>query len=261
MQGFFNSLYESWCVYFYFIFCNIAHFSLHFCNLSDLISPPSLLFLLCSFHNLGTAAAALQQDFYTIDKLCEGITGSVFSSLDHLTDHRLRPIIHILFSTVLESLAFSIFLSVFAKCTFCLCSLFSDSYRLVLFKIKIFFYVNWFALTSVHDCFWSRLWAPVLQSYMTVYYALCWVLCSPTCCRSVPVWFYFVFAQPHWSGLPPSNSKWLSVIQIQGIWRKIFKTIWEDSGTLNTGLLLKRWSWSVHASVLVSMSPCSAFSV
>uniref|UniRef100_A0A3Q2ZQC4 Exportin 5 n=1 Tax=Kryptolebias marmoratus TaxID=37003 RepID=A0A3Q2ZQC4_KRYMA len=61
MQGFFSSLYES------------------------------------CFHILGCAGPSLQQEFYTIDKLCEGITESVFSSLDHLTDHRLRPMLHILF--------------------------------------------------------------------------------------------------------------------------------------------------------------------
>ncbi|XP_037541790.1 exportin-5 [Nematolebias whitei] len=67
MQGFFSSLYES------------------------------------CFHNLGAAAAALQQDFYAIDKLCEGITGSVFSSLDHLTDHRLRPMLRLFVKPIVIS--------------------------------------------------------------------------------------------------------------------------------------------------------------
>lgn len=51
---------------------------------------------LCSFHVLGNAGMSLQQEFYTIERLAEEIAGSVFGSLDHVPDHRLRPMIHIL---------------------------------------------------------------------------------------------------------------------------------------------------------------------
>uniref|UniRef100_A0A8C6KSB2 Exportin 5 n=1 Tax=Nothobranchius furzeri TaxID=105023 RepID=A0A8C6KSB2_NOTFU len=43
------------------------------------------------FHVLGAAGPGLQQDFYTVEKLAEGLTDSAFSSLDHVPDHRLRP--------------------------------------------------------------------------------------------------------------------------------------------------------------------------
>uniref|UniRef100_A0A3B4G5E6 Exportin 5 n=1 Tax=Pundamilia nyererei TaxID=303518 RepID=A0A3B4G5E6_9CICH len=45
---------------------------------------------------LGSAGVSLQQEFYNIDKLAEGMAGSAFVSLDHVPDHRLRPMIHIL---------------------------------------------------------------------------------------------------------------------------------------------------------------------
>uniref|UniRef100_A0A8C6KJH1 Exportin-5 n=1 Tax=Nothobranchius furzeri TaxID=105023 RepID=A0A8C6KJH1_NOTFU len=48
------------------------------------------------FHVLGAAGPGLQQDFYTVEKLAEGLTDSAFSSLDHVPDHRLRPVLHIL---------------------------------------------------------------------------------------------------------------------------------------------------------------------
>lgn len=51
---------------------------------------------LCSFHVLGNAVLALQHEFYTMDRLAEEIAGSAFVSLDHVPDHRLRPIFHIL---------------------------------------------------------------------------------------------------------------------------------------------------------------------
>uniref|UniRef100_A0A8D0AGR4 Exportin 5 n=1 Tax=Sander lucioperca TaxID=283035 RepID=A0A8D0AGR4_SANLU len=51
---------------------------------------------LCSFHVLGNAGLSLQQEFYTIERLAEEISGSAFVSLDHVPDHRLRPMIHIL---------------------------------------------------------------------------------------------------------------------------------------------------------------------
>lgn len=50
----------------------------------------------CSFHVLGNAGLSLQQEFYTIERLAEEIAASAFSSLDHVPDHRLRPMIHIL---------------------------------------------------------------------------------------------------------------------------------------------------------------------
>lgn len=50
----------------------------------------------CSFHILGNAGPALLQDFYTVESLAEGIIGSAFTSLDHVPDHRLRSMIHIL---------------------------------------------------------------------------------------------------------------------------------------------------------------------
>ncbi|XP_074531298.1 LOW QUALITY PROTEIN: exportin-5 [Halichoeres trimaculatus] len=47
------------------------------------------------FHILGNAGLSLQQDFYTIERLAEEIAGSVFVSLDHVPDHRLRPMIRV----------------------------------------------------------------------------------------------------------------------------------------------------------------------
>uniref|UniRef100_A0AAX7TLF1 Exportin-5 n=1 Tax=Astatotilapia calliptera TaxID=8154 RepID=A0AAX7TLF1_ASTCA len=51
---------------------------------------------------LGSAGVSLQQEFYNIDKLAEGMAGSAFVSLDHVPDHRLRPMIHILICLVLS---------------------------------------------------------------------------------------------------------------------------------------------------------------
>uniref|UniRef100_A0AAQ6A5N2 Importin N-terminal domain-containing protein n=1 Tax=Amphiprion ocellaris TaxID=80972 RepID=A0AAQ6A5N2_AMPOC len=48
------------------------------------------------FQILGNAGLSLQQEFYTIERLAEGIAGSAFVSLDHVPDHRLRTMIHIL---------------------------------------------------------------------------------------------------------------------------------------------------------------------
>ncbi|KAM9345342.1 exportin-5 [Symphorus nematophorus] len=45
------------------------------------------------FHVLGNAGLSLQQEFYTIERLAEEIAGSAFVSLDHVPDHRLRPMI------------------------------------------------------------------------------------------------------------------------------------------------------------------------
>ncbi|XP_051284950.1 exportin-5 [Dicentrarchus labrax] len=47
------------------------------------------------FHVLGNAGLSLQQEFYTIEKLAEEIAGSAFVSLDHVPDHRLRPMIRV----------------------------------------------------------------------------------------------------------------------------------------------------------------------
>ncbi|XP_033469767.2 exportin-5 [Epinephelus lanceolatus] len=47
------------------------------------------------FHVLGNAGLSLQQEFYTIERLAEEITGSAFVSLDHVPDHRLRPMIRV----------------------------------------------------------------------------------------------------------------------------------------------------------------------
>lgn len=55
------------------------------------------IFLLPSLQILGNAGLSLQQEFYTIERLSEEIGSSVFVSLDHVPDHRLRPMIHILF--------------------------------------------------------------------------------------------------------------------------------------------------------------------
>lgn len=53
-------------------------------------------FCLCSFQILGNAGPSLQQEFYNIEGLAQEIAGSVFVGLDHLPDHRLRLMIHIL---------------------------------------------------------------------------------------------------------------------------------------------------------------------
>ncbi|XP_068424542.1 exportin-5 isoform X2 [Clinocottus analis] len=47
------------------------------------------------FHVLGNAGLSLQQDFYTIERLSEEIAGSAFLSLEHVPDHRLRPMIRV----------------------------------------------------------------------------------------------------------------------------------------------------------------------
>lgn len=55
-----------------------------------------LLFELCSFQILGNAGLCLQQEFYTVEGLAQELAGSVFVTLDHVPDHRLRLMIHIL---------------------------------------------------------------------------------------------------------------------------------------------------------------------
>ncbi|XP_037322098.2 exportin-5 [Pungitius pungitius] len=47
------------------------------------------------FHVLGSAGLSLQQEFFSIERLSEEIAGSVFVSLDHVPDHRLRPMIRV----------------------------------------------------------------------------------------------------------------------------------------------------------------------
>ncbi|KAK2921849.1 exportin-5 [Channa argus] len=54
----------------------------------------SLLYENC-FHVLGNAGVSLQQEFYTIESLAEELARSVFISLDHVPDHRLRPMIRV----------------------------------------------------------------------------------------------------------------------------------------------------------------------
>lgn len=55
-----------------------------------------LLFELCSFQILGNAGLCLQQEFYTVEGLAQELAGSAFVTLDHVPDHRLRLMIHIL---------------------------------------------------------------------------------------------------------------------------------------------------------------------
>ncbi|XP_061546591.1 exportin-5 [Phycodurus eques] len=47
------------------------------------------------FHILGNGGLSLQQEFYNIDRLAEEISASAFFSLDHVPDHRLRPVIRL----------------------------------------------------------------------------------------------------------------------------------------------------------------------
>lgn len=56
-----------------------------------------LLLKPCSFQILGNAGACLQQEFYTVEGLAQELAGSAFVTLDHVPDHRLRLMIHILF--------------------------------------------------------------------------------------------------------------------------------------------------------------------
>lgn len=55
--------------------------------------PPSF----CSYHVLGHAGPALLQDFYTIEGLAEQMVSSALIHLEHVPDHRLRPLLHILY--------------------------------------------------------------------------------------------------------------------------------------------------------------------
>uniref|UniRef100_A0AAR2L1J8 Exportin-5 n=1 Tax=Pygocentrus nattereri TaxID=42514 RepID=A0AAR2L1J8_PYGNA len=49
------------------------------------------------YHVIGYAGPALQQDFYTVEALAEQLVGSALIHLEHVPDHRLRPLIHILY--------------------------------------------------------------------------------------------------------------------------------------------------------------------
>ncbi|XP_029305896.1 exportin-5 [Cottoperca gobio] len=55
------------------------------------------------FHVLGNAGLSLQQDFYTIERLSEEIAASAFVSLDHVPDHRLRPMIRVFLRQLVQS--------------------------------------------------------------------------------------------------------------------------------------------------------------
>lgn len=55
------------------------------------------MFFSLSYHVLGHAGPALLQDFYTIEGLAEQLVGSALIHLEHVPDHRLRPLLHILY--------------------------------------------------------------------------------------------------------------------------------------------------------------------
>ncbi|XP_070834219.1 exportin-5 isoform X1 [Chaetodon trifascialis] len=54
-------------------------------------------------HVLGNAGLSLQQEFYTIERLAEEIAASAFVSLDHVPDHRLRPMIRVFLRQLVQS--------------------------------------------------------------------------------------------------------------------------------------------------------------
>ncbi|XP_068183178.1 exportin-5 [Antennarius striatus] len=54
-------------------------------------------------HVLGNAGLSLQQEFYSIERLAEEIAGSAFTSLDHVPDHRLRPMIRLFLKQLVQS--------------------------------------------------------------------------------------------------------------------------------------------------------------
>ncbi|XP_062286066.1 exportin-5 [Scomber scombrus] len=55
------------------------------------------------FHVLGNAGLSLQQEFYTIERLAEEIAASALASLDHVPDHRLRPMIRVFLRQLVSS--------------------------------------------------------------------------------------------------------------------------------------------------------------
>uniref|UniRef100_A0A667XKR4 Exportin 5 n=1 Tax=Myripristis murdjan TaxID=586833 RepID=A0A667XKR4_9TELE len=90
----------------------------------ELCLPYCSLFLF-SFHILGNAGLSMQHDFYTIEGLAEQIVGAAFVSLDHVPDHRLRPMIHIL-------IFFCSFL-----CTHLLCPLLGPLFAYMLQRLNV----------------------------------------------------------------------------------------------------------------------------
>ncbi|KAJ0004770.1 hypothetical protein NQD34_010984 [Periophthalmus magnuspinnatus] len=54
------------------------------------------------FHALGNAGQSLMQDFYSIEGLSQEISTSVFGTLDHVPDHRLRPIIRVFMAKLVQ---------------------------------------------------------------------------------------------------------------------------------------------------------------
>ncbi|KAM9365594.1 exportin-5 isoform 1-T2 [Pholidichthys leucotaenia] len=55
------------------------------------------------FQILGNAGLSLQQEFYTVEKLAEGIANSAFLSLDHVPDHKLRAMIRLFTRQLVQS--------------------------------------------------------------------------------------------------------------------------------------------------------------
>ncbi|XP_066518389.1 exportin-5 [Hoplias malabaricus] len=55
------------------------------------------------YHVIGHAGPALQQDFYRIDGLAEQLVGSAFIHLEHIPDHRLRPILRLFMRSLVMS--------------------------------------------------------------------------------------------------------------------------------------------------------------
>lgn len=55
------------------------------------------------FHVLGNAGLSLQREFYSIEGLAQEIAGSVFVTLDHVPDYRLRPVIRVFVKLLVQS--------------------------------------------------------------------------------------------------------------------------------------------------------------
>ncbi|XP_027030360.1 exportin-5 [Tachysurus fulvidraco] len=55
------------------------------------------------YHVLGHAGPALQQDFYTIEGLVEKLVGSALIHLEHVPDHRLRPLLRVFLKPLVTS--------------------------------------------------------------------------------------------------------------------------------------------------------------
>ncbi|XP_026880783.1 exportin-5 isoform X2 [Electrophorus electricus] len=55
------------------------------------------------YHVLGNAGPALQQDFYTIEGLAEKLLGSALIHLEHVPDHRLRPLLRVFMKPLVTS--------------------------------------------------------------------------------------------------------------------------------------------------------------